>query len=296
MWSERVSQDQIDKKVFPRLFAMSEVLWTLNSQKSFLDFYDRVRTHFKILEFLGIECSPGSKPVKIKPEPETSIKSFKIIIECKYDFLEVFYTLDGSKPSVDSKKYTSGFNVDSSCLIRAAAFYKGVMFGEEESKSIIFHKGFGTKIRLLNSSSEKYPGTGINNLVDGLTGSVNFNDRYWQGFEGDDLLAIIELDKAIALRKISINFLQDLHSRIFLPNEVHVEYSLNGVEYFKINIQQHIVSLKKQLPFIYKFSSNLFNINARYVKVFARNISLCPEWHPDARQKAWLFADEIIIE
>ena len=35
---------------------------------------------------------------------------------------------------------------------------------------------------------------------------------------------------------------------------------------------------------------------ARYVRATARNIGVCPDWHPGAGEKAWIFADELIIE
>ena len=35
---------------------------------------------------------------------------------------------------------------------------------------------------------------------------------------------------------------------------------------------------------------------ARYVKIKAQNINVCPEWHKGAGGKAWLFIDEIVIE
>jgi hypothetical protein len=44
------------------------------------------------------------------------------------------------------------------------------------------------------------------------------------------------------------------------------------------------------------FSVTLSGARARYVKVIARNRGNCPEWHPGAGSKAWIFADEITIE
>ena len=37
MWSERAPQHKVDSKVFPRMIAMSEVLWSGNDQKNFLN-------------------------------------------------------------------------------------------------------------------------------------------------------------------------------------------------------------------------------------------------------------------
>ena len=34
----------------------------------------------------------------------------------------------------------------------------------------------------------------------------------------------------------------------------------------------------------------------RYVRVQAENVGVCPEWHPGAGGKSWVFSDEMIIE
>ena len=36
--------------------------------------------------------------------------------------------------------------------------------------------------------------------------------------------------------------------------------------------------------------------NARYVKMVAKTIGICPEGHVGAGQKAWIFCDELVIE
>ena len=35
---------------------------------------------------------------------------------------------------------------------------------------------------------------------------------------------------------------------------------------------------------------------ARYVKMAAKTIGTCPDWHVGAGQPAWIFCDEFIIE
>ena len=37
------------------------------------------------------------------------------------------------------------------------------------------------------------------------------------------------------------------------------------------------------------------NLNARYLKIKVKNTGQCPEWHPAAGRKAWLFIDEITV-
>ena len=64
LWSERIpSEKELDRKTFPRLLAMSEVLWTYRKDK-FENFQNRVEDHYPVLSRLdvhyGIESSPVS--------------------------------------------------------------------------------------------------------------------------------------------------------------------------------------------------------------------------------------------
>lgn len=38
------------------------------------------------------------------------------------------------------------------------------------------------------------------------------------------------------------------------------------------------------------------NTRARYLKIRAKNIGICPEWHGGSGGKAWLFVDEVMVE
>ena len=45
-----------------------------------------------------------------------------------------------------------------------------------------------------------------------------------------------------------------------------------------------------------EFIASFDKIDAHFVKVFAKNIGVCPDWHQGAGGKAWLFVDELIVE
>jgi len=47
---------------------------------------------------------------------------------------------------------------------------------------------------------------------------------------------------------------------------------------------------------IKNFKKNLDGIEARFIKVFAKNMGTCPPWHIGAGGKAWVFIDEITVE
>ena len=49
-----------------------------------------------------------------------------------------------------------------------------------------------------------------------------------------------------------------------------------------------------QQPVVKEFSITV-NVEARYVRVFAKSYGKLPSWHESAGEPSWLFVDEIVI-
>ena len=58
MWTEYAPQHTIDSKVFPRLCALAEVLWTPEEERSLHHFRERMQFHYGRLEDLGVLYGP----------------------------------------------------------------------------------------------------------------------------------------------------------------------------------------------------------------------------------------------
>ena len=46
---------------------------------------------------------------------------------------------------------------------------------------------------------------------------------------------------------------------------------------------------------MYEFSIDK-KLSARYIKMVAKKIDACPDWHVGAGEPGWIFCDEIVIE
>jgi hypothetical protein len=55
------------------------------------------------------------------------------------------------------------------------------------------------------------------------------------------------------------------------------------------------ISEKEEMIQVKEFESNLVSVNARYIRVRAKSVGVCPEWHKGAGNKGWLFVDEITV-
>jgi hypothetical protein len=150
-------------------------------------------------------------------------------------------------------------------------------------------------ITMLSKYSPQYTGGGDNALMDGLRGKKDFHLGFWQGYEGNDLAAVVDLGVIKHIWKVAVSCLQDHNAWIFFPEKIKVEFSDDGVHFSDSAIVEIPVPTKEEAPAIQEFAPH-FYLAARYIRITAKNIGVCPSWHKGAGGKAWLFADEILID
>jgi len=221
---------------------------------------------------------------------------FVMAMKCELNPLEMRYTTDGSEPTKTSKLYHDTLRFNDTIELRARAFDNNVPSVVISSQKFVRHLAAGKKIHLTYKYSPRYPGGSDFALVNGIKGSDNFRDGNWQGFEGDDLIALIDLGEQKNMSSISVRFFQSVNSWAFFPRTVEYTISQDGQNFQTIATLANDVSDKKPGNLIKEFAGEFSNVAARYVKVKAKNIGVCPEWHAGAGGKAWLFVDEIVVE
>ena len=134
-------------------------------------------------------------------------------------------------------------------------------------------------------------------LIDGLKGSLDHNDGYWQGFYGRNGDVVIDLGEDFMLRSVSATFLLDQKKWIFIPDTVNFYLSLDGANFQKFASITHKIPLNNNIALTNDFSIKINRpIKVRFLRIDAENIGVCPDWHPGKGQKAWLFVDEIIVK
>lgn len=164
----------------------------------------------------------------------------------------------------------------------------------------IEHKAKGQPVNLKFPNSPKYPGGSNLPLTDGIINHVSprwaFDYDKWLGFEVDDLDALIDLGEPVMLKQISVRFLDKLDSWIFPPEEVQISISSDGEEFINLTVQLDKERAEGGVAFIHHFTALTNNSSVRFIRVYAKNVAICPDWHPGDGGKAWMFVDEIIIE
>ncbi len=164
----------------------------------------------------------------------------------------------------------------------------------------VFHIGVDAEVTLANPFSPKYSGGSKNALSDGKVsvGDVSQVSDFgvWQGFEGVDIDAVVDLGKETEITSVSIGFLHNTNAWIFSPEWVEFYVSADNHTYNSLGKVDRMLPIKsgKEINLEYKIEAN--GLPARFIRVHTKNIGLCPDWHVGHGKKAWLFADEIVIE
>ena len=92
-----------------------------------------------------------------------------------------------------------------------------------------------------------------------------------------------------------MDFLEDQNTWIFLPEKLEIMVSKDGKEYIPA-AEKKIPIQKSDKSSAHEFEFKLGRTKARFVKISATSIGLCPDWHKGNGGKAWLFVDEIVVE
>ena len=152
----------------------------------------------------------------------------------------------------------------------------------------------GAQIKLKTNYSELYPVGGVKALNDQLFGSLDYHHN-WLGFHGEDMIVEIDLLEPKDISEIQMNFLQAVNSWVFLPEVLEIEYSIDGVAYQTIAVQEGDIAernyLVQSIPFYFNFDS----VKTQYIRITAKSIKTCPEWHRGYGKPSWIFIDEIIV-
>jgi alpha-L-fucosidase len=252
---------------------------------------DAARTSPAISSF-GLYKAPPR--VLVMPDGGGFEKSENVRLSSDVPGVTIYYTLDGTRPTFRSPRYRSPITLDSSATLTALAAVHGELC--VETTTARFTRCMRVRAVVLEKRpSPQYPGHGAATLTDGCRGSADFHDIAWLGFEGDDMTAMIDLGRRRVIKSVTAGFLQEQGSWIFLPSLVTVSVSSDGKTWnAPVEINEPVRPTEEVLGRDFRLPMN--GTAARFVRVVARNVGICPPWHPGAGSKAWLFVDELFVQ
>lgn len=292
MWTERAPQHLVDSKVFPRILAMSEVLWSPPESRDLQDFETRLQYHYRILDSLDIDYGYERSPLNYKIDATPNQVVVGLVPGIKNASL--FSTTDGSIPTTQGITDTSIVLLEDAVI--TSAFFRGEkQVGEVIRQSFGIHQALGTMPVIEQQFGENYTAGGAGGLTDGKRGSTNFRDGNWQGYWGSDISGTIVLDTAKTIAEVKMGFLQYNNAWIFLPQYIQIEGSLDGTNWIKLGQTLPKASPKQKGEFTENMRIEFAPRELQFVRFEVKNLGKCPPWHDAAGSDAWIFIDEIVV-
>lgn len=292
LWTEYITTaEHIEYMVLPRMPALAEVVWSPKESKNWENFNERLQQHFKGYGQKGFHYCPGNFAVNIKPSSQDG--KLAVTLSTEIINADIYYTTDGTEPTLSSNKYATPVEINSSVLLKASTVVNSRIMGVQASRqNFVMHKAIGRPVGYTNPVSKYYMADGPNSLTDGVRGT-NAVGKYWHGFSGKDVIATIDLGEIKTTQSIELGCLQNYNDWIFLPQSVKFETSADGIAFKEIKIVNNPIDINQKNA-LYDFKVAFPSQSVRYVRVTAKN-NLCPSGHSGAGKPGWIFVDEIVI-
>ena len=295
LWGESMQKPyDHNYMLFPRLFAIAEVGWTEYEQKDYKDFITRTEYAFNRLDAMHVNYAPSMYNITINHVGDILSSDLHLSLTADIEYVDVYYTMDGSNPTNKSSLFTDAFPVTKTSTIKAQAYKNGVAVGRISSKTIDIHKAAGKKVNYHILPNKKY-NTSSYNLTDGIRGSADYTKDLWTAFRGSDMELEIDLGKEENVSTITASFLHSTGSWIFLPVNVTFEISMDGKSFTEIDRVDYSEIAFQPGKFLKECIISFAEQEVRFIRVKAESMKVNPQWHSAKGGINWIFIDEVIV-
>lgn len=246
-----------------------------------------------------------STPVPyFKYDSRTFVDSIKISLNTIESNADIYYFIGEESPLVTKAiKYAGAFYLTSGNKLTAYSSKKNkilssnIFFSAKNAESVSFKKiPYQKTVTYKFPYNYQYTADGELGLVDEVFGETN-SFGAWQGFHGTDFEATVDLGEKRTIKNIQTDWLNKRDAWIFNPTKVQYFISDDGTNWKQVYsidmvVEEHDMSGIMCSPAV---DCSFNPIHARYVKVFAKSIQKCPQWHLGKGEPSWLFIDEIQV-
>lgn len=286
LWAEEMSNYRLaESRIYPRLLAMSEILWTPAEARNWRSFKQRMEPEKQWLEAHDVHCAKTLSTLNAMMKTDLENRQLQVVFDSEYANPDIRYTLDGTTPTMSSLRYEdSPLCITDPVDITAAIMIDGKAQQPMFTRHLEYHKAVGAKVEYTTKRwYESYKAAEVATFTDGKRGDYNsYGDGMWQGFlSGFEV--IVDLGEEKALNDFSMRFMQDIGPGIFMPGSVTINLSSDGKNYGDAIVINNDIPNDKKGIILKDFTTKLSS-TARYVKVNVTNVS-----------GGFIFADEIVV-
>ncbi|WP_426431610.1 beta-N-acetylhexosaminidase [Winogradskyella sp. HB-48] len=304
IWTEYIpTEKHLEYMAFPRMLALSEVVWSQPQHKNYKDFVSRLKNFHQRLDALDINYANHLYEIEYETEKIDDEVYFKLDSNLSEGKI-IRFELNGSEPNFESRVYAEPILIDKSMEVNAAVykFNSKEKLGKTFIQNINYHKAVGTKITINKQPHKAYSGSGAYGLVNGISGSdIRYGDKEWLGFWGEDIEITIDFEKPTKINSIETRFYDSQGQWIYAPTVYEYMILQEPNEFlqdttFVLGLPEMAKEPRFRLLNV-KLSKIEMGLYDEITKIILKvpNYGTIPVGKQGAGNKAWTFIDEIIV-
>ncbi len=202
VWTEYMkNEEKIVYMIFPRIAALSELLWTPQDKKNWTAFEKNIGPLIQRYTQWGLKPSMAYYEIASKLSPSLDKDGIELSLSSK--------SPEGKLEWVSPNKgtYERPVKIQSSAFYQARFIDKNREARSTYAQKFEVNKATGKDIVLKSNPSKSYPGDGSFTLVNGIRSQPgnNVHFRNYLGFDGGDLDATIDLGKSTTVKTANSN-------------------------------------------------------------------------------------------
>jgi len=292
LWTETVpSPPRAEHMLFPRLFALSESLWTEPQIKNWDNFKLRLPIYLSFLESARVNFATAAYNVNDFPQKDTASRTVKLVCNTELGRGKIYYTTDGTYPSVSGQLYTEPITIKGKKTLKLASFDQNKIISGVNEENFETSLSTSREVFTYPKPSKRFPGLSSFLLTDGIKGTDNPLDGRWVGFTGSNLSILLDLGANFPVHNFGMDFLTHPTIGIYLPDSISVEISLDGKNFTPLvqfsKKQMVNMQMAKRLKLYHEFNP----VNARYIHIKA----VIPPPGPEDNGRAYILTDELMV-
>lgn len=295
LWTEYLkTPEMVEYMVLPRMAALSEGQWMQNDKKDYKEFLTRLPHMMNIYSELGYNYATHVFDVNAKLDPNFETNTLEVTLST-IDDAPIYYTLDGSEPTANSTKYEGVFSINEDAEIKAISIREGNQKSKIYSEKVVVNKSTFKPAKLLSKAANSYEFNGADLLVDGLFGAANYKTGRWIGFQGQDMIVVIDMLEPTEISKAIIRTNVVTGDWIYDASQIVVETSEDDENYNVVATKDIADENTDHWSAINTHEVDFDATTARYFKVTVKP-SVMPDWHPGKGRRAFIFVDEVVLD
>lgn len=286
LWTEYITNpEKVEYMIFPRMAALSEVLWTPVAKKSMEHFEKKLPVQLQRYDLWKARYSRAFYQLR---QAVRQAPNHQLYWEISSRSTEPVWINFNNGDSIRVYKKPQLISKDT----RTYAYAGKGSSQQSISQVFSFNKATAKPVTVTPAPAARYPGDGAFTLVNGIrTDRKMEQPDAWIAYQGTAFAITIDLDKDSVFSEIKLSMLHQPASWIYLPGKLTLSVSNNKSDY-TILPEAPLLTSDDGNDLIVRFASP---VKARYLQIAVPAGETIPAGAPGAGSKAWVFIQEAAV-